>query len=366
VALLAVFSACLLLCVLVSGTPARWVLSAALVFLVGGAFASRLGWVSLRPDSPVVDAVLSLALFALLFLAGLQLRAADLRPSRLLLVAGSVALAVAAVSLLTHFAVGFDLLPALIIGTALAPTGPLLVGHRSRHALTAGLAVPLLVVLVSAAGGQNVVTSAMFPLAGGLALGVALPAAAYLLVRLPGLGPAARHHPLVLVAVAVLTYTVAHLTGVNPLLAAFAGGATIAVIDPAARDGFAPLGGHLLTLAGGAGMLIFGALLTPALIRGTPGLTWLAVALVVIIIRPATTALGLPSRPVLAAAWVEPQPFITVLLALVVLRSGLPGAPAAYGFLAVAIVVGVVLHSATDVVVASRLGSRSRPAGRAT
>jgi NhaP-type Na+/H+ and K+/H+ antiporter len=356
---------------MVFGTAARVVLSPALVFLVVGAFAARLGWVSLRGDSPAVDGVIDVALFTVLFTAGATLLRSDADPrrplaGRLLSFGIGLIVAVVGVAVLAQVLLGFGWLQAVLVGAALAPTGPLTTFLRELPAqwsglvrggtaLTAGLAVSLLVLLTNAARGQDFVAAGALPLVGGLALGVALPAFVHLVLRLPGLNLGPRHQPVAIAAVALLLYAVAHLTGVNPYLAGFAGGAMVGWLDPLSRDTFAGLGEQLAGLAGAAAMLIFGALLSPTLVLGTSGTAWLAVLLFVVVVRPAATAVSLlgtaPGGTALAAGWIAPQPFTSVILALLVLRSGIPDASVLYGFMAVCLVAAVVVHAATDVVV---------------
>jgi sodium/hydrogen antiporter len=380
VTLVLLFGAALLLRMVVSGSVAGRALSTSLIFLVVGAFAARLEWVSLHADSSVVDAFVDVGLFIVLFVEGLALHGSG--RGRWALVGRGVALglliAVVGVALPTHFLAGFGWLEALLISIALAASGPMIAPlarsadetaaswfglQRAESALIAGLAVSLLVISISGAGGQDLLTGVL-PLAGGLALGAGLPALTHLVLQLPSTPDHAWRQPRAVLVVAVLLYGLAHVTGVSPYVAAFAAGAMVSWLNPIAAMLVGNLSDQLAHLTGAAAMLMFGVLLTPATIRGTPGMAWLAVVVFVALVRPAATAVPLlgaaPRRAVLAAGWLAPRPFTSVLLALLILRSGIVGAAGLYGFIAVCIVVMVLVHSATDVTVSRFRGAEPR------
>lgn len=347
--MLLVLAAGLLLSALVFGRSVQVVLSLSLIFLIAGAFAARLDWVRVRPDSPVVDGVITVALAAILFVGGTRLPGQLARRRRGgWTVSAGLGLLVAVVggTVAVHALAGVAWLAASIVAVALAPIGPLTAEPARTVAFVPdALCIPLLVVLIAIEADRPVLTGAIFPLVGGAALGVAVPAIVFLLTRL---NPGVVRHPLLQPVVAVAVFAIAQLTGVNPLLAALAAGLTGGWLGAVRPDGPPD---QIESIAGATTMLIFGALLTPVLVRGTPALVWLAAVLVVVLIRPVVTALALrnaiPGRS-LAIAWRTPQPVTSALLGLMVLRSGLPDAAALYRIVAVTVVVGVLLHAATD------------------
>lgn len=393
VMLVLLFAVCLLVSVLVSGVAARTVLSTSLVFLLAGALVGEggFGLVRLDPDSPIVGDLADLALFTVLFVDGTALRTLRgegswRQPARALGI--GMPLAFGGVAVLAHWVAGFDWVTAMLVAAVLAPTDPVfasaIVGRRDVPArlrrllsvesgLNDGLALPVVVILISAAGspgggGEHTGLGAVaLELVGGLALGVVVPVLIHLLLRIPGLGAEPRLQPLGPLAVGILLYAVAHLSGANAYLAAFAGGAVVARLNPAAQESFSELGEQLAELAKFAALLVFGALLTPSLFASIGLGGWVVAVLSLVLVRPASLVLSLLGSPLerkelFAAAWFGPKGFASVVYGLLVLHSGIPQAVDAYELIAVCIGLSIVAHSSTDVPVA-RLFSVEEIAG---
>ena len=92
--------------------------------------------------------------------------------------------------------------------------------------------------------------------------------------------------PLRPVAIAIMLYGIAHLTGANPYLAAFAGGFMTARLSPKAQEAFEQLGEMLAELAKFAALLVFGALLTPQLFASIGFGGWMVAILALVLVRP--------------------------------------------------------------------------------
>ena len=382
VMLVLLFALCLLVSVLVSGVAARTVLSTSLVFLLAGALIGEggFGLVRLDPDSPIVGELADLALFTVLFVDGTALRTLKgegswRQPARALGI--GMPLAFGGVAVLAHFVAGFDWITAMLVGAVLAPTDPVfasaIVGRKDVPArlrrllsvesgLNDGLALPVVVILISAAGSPSAgehtgIGTVVLELVAGLALGLVAPVLIHLLLRIPGLGAEPRLQPLGPLAVGILLYAVAHLTGANAYLAAFAGGAVVARLNPRAQESFSELGEQLAELAKFAALLVFGALLTPSLLASIGVGGWVVAVLSLVLVRPASLVLSLLGSPLerkelLAAAWFGPKGFASVVYGLLVLHSGIPQAMDAYELIAVCIGLSIVAHSSTDVPVA--------------
>ncbi len=378
--LVLLFGGCLLISVLVSGVAARTVLSTTLVFLLAGAVVGMggLGLVDLNADSPIVGDLADLALFTVLFVDGTALRLLSgegswRQPARALGI--GMPLAFGGVTLLAHLVAGFDWITAMLVGAVLAPTDPVfasaIVGRKDVPArlrrllsvesgLNDGLALPVVVLLLSAAGGaeqEGGLGLVALELVGGLAVGIVLPLLIHALLRIPGLGAEPRLQPLGPLAVGILLYAIAHLTGANPYLAAFAGGVMLARLNPRAQEAFAELGEQLAELAKFAALLVFGALLTPHLFASIGVGGWVVAALSLVLVRPASLLVSLigahlSRRELFAAAWFGPKGFASVVYGLLVLHSGIPQARDAYELIAVCIGLSIVAHSSTDVPVA--------------
>ncbi|MGX5654571.1 cation:proton antiporter [Geodermatophilus nigrescens] len=376
--LVAVFAVALLVSVLVSGLAARTVLSTTLVFLVAGALVGPgvLGWVDVDAGSPLVGELADVALVTVLFTDGSRLGLRDLAhagraPVRALLV--GMPLTIVGIGVLTGLLTDLSWPAAFLVGAVLSPTDPVFasaivgraeVPERLRRLLNVesglndGLALPVvLVLLASLSGTEAHPLEILGELALGVVVGVALPLLAAALVRLPLLGATPQLQPLGPLAVGVLTYAVCELTGANPYLAAFLGGATVATVAPRARESFGELGEQLAELAKFAALLLFGALLTPQLF-GDLGWGGYTVALLALLaVRPLSFAasqagLPLPRREMWTAAWFGPKGFASVVYGLLVLGSGDPEADTAFTLIAVSVAFSIVAHSSTDVPVA--------------
>ncbi|MCZ4119216.1 cation:proton antiporter [Streptomyces sp. H39-S7] len=380
--LVAVFGVALLVAVLVSGLAARSILSTSLLFLLAGAAVGdgALGLVHIAPDSPLVTATADLALFTVLFTDGMHvsfpsLRAAWRNPARALGI--GMPLAFAGVAVLTHYLVGLDWTTSLLVGAVLSPTDPVfasaIVGRKEVPArlrqllnvesgLNDGLALPVVLVLITAAGplhaeGNGSLGVVGLELAGGLALGVVVPLLVTAVVRLPGLGAEPRLQPLGPLAVGIVLYAACHLTGANPYLAAFAAGAVLASSAPQTAHAFEPLGEALAELSKFAALLVFGALLTPALFGGLSVSGYVVVVLAIVLIRPASLLISLlgtriDRRERWVAAWFGPKGFASVVYGLLVLQAGIPQGEQAYTLIAVCIAVSIAVHSSSDVPIA--------------
>ncbi|MFJ3927021.1 cation:proton antiporter [Streptomyces sp. NPDC090022] len=380
--LVAVFGVVLLVAVLLSGLAARTVLSTSLLFLLGGALVSDgfLGLIHITPDSEIVAVTADLALFAVLFTDGMHVSFPALRrnwrnPARALGL--GMPLALVGMALITHYLVGLDWITSFLVGAVLAPTDPVfasaIVGRKEVPAklrqllnvesgINDGLALPVVLVLIAAAGPASAHAEASLGMIGlelllGLGLGMMLPLLVAGLVRVRNLGAEPRLQPLLPLATGIILYGLCHLTHANPYLAAFSAGAVLATVSPEAKEAFEPLGEAVAELAKFAALLVFGALLTPALFGDLSWGGYAAVVLAIVLIRPASLLVSLlgtkfEMREKLVAAWFGPKGFASVVYGLLVLQAGIPQGETAYTLIAVCIAFSIVAHSSTDVPVA--------------
>ncbi|GAA2619859.1 cation:proton antiporter [Streptomyces tubercidicus] len=380
--LVAVFGVALLIAVLLSGLAARTVLSTSLLFLVSGALVSDgfLGLIHITPDSEIVSVTADLALFAVLFTDGMHVSFPKLRenwknPARALGL--GMPLAFLGMALVTHYLVGLDWTTSFLVGAVLAPTDPVfasaIVGRKEVPAklrqllnvesgINDGLALPLVLILIAAAGptaghADTSLATIGLELGLGLALGILLPVLVNGLVRFRLLGSEPKLQPLLPLAIGIILYGLCHLTHANPYLAAFSAGAVLTAASPEAKSAFEPLGEALAELAKFAALLVFGALLTPQLFGDLPLGGYAAVILAIVLIRPASLLLSLigtrfARREKLVAAWFGPKGFASVVYGLLVLQSGIPQGHEAYTLIAICIATSIIAHSSTDVPIA--------------
>jgi NhaP-type Na+/H+ or K+/H+ antiporter len=381
-ALLLSFAVLLLAGVLISERASRTVLSTAVMFLLAGFALGQgvLGVVSIESGDPVVAMLAELALFSVLFTDGMRVGLGQLRstwslPGRALLLGLPLTFAITAV--LAHYAAGLPWLEAFLLGAVLAPTDPVfasaIVGRkevpmRLRHVLNVesgvndGLALPVVLVLLAAAGGteadgweltQEIVL--------GVVVGVLVPLVVLSLEKLPFLASRAGLQPLLTVSIGLLVLAICGATHANLFLGAFAAGITVASYGPAFRHEFEQFGELVAELLKLAAILVFGALITPDfLFREIPLAGWAFAVLALVASRPLALLVSFagsrfPARQQMAAMWFGPKGFASVVYGLLVLESGIDRSGEIFHLAALVIFLSILAHSSTDVFVAKTL-----------
>lgn len=393
---LLVFAVVLLVGVLLSGLAHRSVLSTAVLFLAAGVLLGdgMLGALHLRPGDEVVGALAELALFSVLFTDGQRVGLRDLRsawrlPGRALLLGMPLTFLVTAG--LGMLLLGVSWPEALLIAAVLAPTDPVfaaaIVGReevpgRLRHLLNVesglndGLALPVVLVLLAVVGGPHVEYVALAgELALGIALGVAVPLIAVLLLRSRFTSATSTYEALTPVAVGLIVLSLAELTHANLFLAAFAAGITIASMAPELGDSFHEFGELITELLKLGAILVFGALISPSFLGEIPVLGYLFAVLALVVARPVAIGLSflgtkLPWQEQAAVAWFGPKGFASVVYGLIVLESGAGRADEMFHLIALTVVLSILAHSSTDVPIAHYFARvrarRPEPEDRAT
>ncbi|WP_141585036.1 sodium:proton antiporter [Actinomadura sp. WMMA1423] len=377
--LLLAFSAMLLLAVLVSSLAHRTVLSTAALFLVGGFLLGDgvSGLITLKPGDTLVSELAELALFAVLFTDGMHAGWQDLRsawrlPGRAL--GWGLPLTLLVTAVLAHYVVGLGWVQSLLIAAILTPTDPVfaaaLVGNdkvppRLRHLLNVesgvndGLVLPFVVLFLAIAQGEESLHLGELgaELAGGLAIGVAIPWAAIMLVRTRWFAIAPKYEPLNAVAIGLLVLATAQATHGNLFLAAFAAGVTVATVGHTHREAFEQFGELVAELLKLAALLVFGALLSPAFLGDVGWTGWAFAVLALVVARPVAIWVsflrsGLTAREQAAVMWFGPKGFASVVYGLLVLESGIPAGEKIFHLVGVTITLSILAHSSTDIVVA--------------
>jgi sodium/hydrogen antiporter len=390
VTLLLIFSAVLLLAVLLSALAKRTVLSTAVLFLAAGFLVGDgvFGLVELSPGSPVVSSLAELALFAVLFTDGMRVGWPDLRaawrlPGRAL--AWGLPLTLLITALLGRFLLGLDWAEALLLGAILAPTDPVFasalvtnerVPARLRHLLNVesgvndGLALPFVVVLLAVASGSSDLHLGALAaeLVLGIVIGIAVPWMAIRLEQTRLFAVSEQYLPINAVAIGLLVFALGKVTHGNLFLAAFAAGITVATVGKAQREAFAEFGELVAEILKLAALLVFGALLAPTFFGEIPWTGWVFAILALVLARPVALWLsflgaGLGGREQFAAMWFGPKGFASVVYGLLVLAAAIPASDQLFHLVALTIVLSILAHSSTDILVARTFDeSWSRPA----
>lgn len=377
--LLLAFAAVLLLAVLISSLAHRTILSTAVLFLVAGFLLGDgvLGVIPLEPGDSVVSTLAELALFAVLFTDGMRVGWSDLRnawrlPGRAL--GWGLPLTLIITALLAHYVAGLGWVESLLIGAVLAPTDPVfaaaLVGNervppRLRQLLNVesgvndGLALPFVIIFLAIAEHAEDLhlPELGLELALGLAIGVIVPWVALLLERTRWFSASTQYEPLNAVAIGLLVLALGKVTHGNLFLAAFAAGVTVATFGKQQRESFEHFGELIAEIFKLAALLVFGALISPALLGAVGWTGWLFALLALFLARPLAIGLsfiqsGLGVREQAAVAWFGPKGFASVVYGLLVLNAAIPVSAQVFNLVAVTIVLSIVLHSSSDVVVA--------------
>ena len=377
--LLLAFAALLLLAVLISHAAHRTVLSMAVLFLVGGIVLGdgATHVLPLHADDPVVYTLAELALFAVLFTDGMRVGWRELRlawrlPGRALALGLPLTLLVTA--LLAKLLTDLSWTESLLIGAILCPTDPVfaaaLVGndkvpHRLRQLLNVesgvndGLALPFVIVLLhlaSEASHSGIGTVAV-ELVVGIAIGIIVPLAAIKLEQVPFFAAAHAYEPLNAVAIGLLVLALGKATHGNLFLAAFAAGITVATVGQRQKETFEEFGELIAEVLKLAALLVFGCLITPAMVVHIGVVGWVFAMLSIFVARPVPVLVSfigsrLTMREQLAAAWFGPKGFASVVYGLLVLNSDIPASEQIFDLVAITVVLSIVLHSSTDIIVA--------------
>jgi NhaP-type Na+/H+ or K+/H+ antiporter len=372
-----IFAITLLVAVLLSGLARRSVLSTAVLFLASGLiFGGALGWISIRPDELTALRFAELALFSVLFSEGMRVSIGDLSsvwrlPGRALLF--GLPLTLVATAALAHWVAGLPWGESLLLGAILSPTDPVLaaaiVGRKDvpgrlrrllniESGLNDGIALPIAIALMAWLSAERFdAVTTLGQLALGVAIGIFIP---WAIIRLEGsqlFSAEQLYEPLAVFTIGLLILAVASLTHANEFLAAFAAGITVTATSSRLRDEFERFGELLAELFKLSGLLVFGALISPQILREVGWRGYVFAMLAIVAARPFAFSFALLGsklswREWVTAAWFGPKGFASVFLALLALQSGIPHADQIFHLAAIVIATSIVLHSSTDILVA--------------
>jgi NhaP-type Na+/H+ or K+/H+ antiporter len=374
-----IFAVVLLLAALLSRKASQSILSTAVIFLVAGILSGEgvAGLISFGPDNPVVAKFAELALFSVLFTDGMRVNARNFSwssclrlPGRALVV--GLPLTIVGNALLAHLLVGLPWLEAFLLGAVLGPTDPVFasaivgrkeVPQRLRHLLNLesglndGLALPVIIPLLALIqADQPDLLRVLGEVVWGIGLGIIVPALAIWLMKLPFFEAVSVYRPLQVFAIGLLVLSLSSLLSANEFLAAFAAGITIATLNDDLREQFAEFGETITELLKLSALLVFGALLNPAMLTEISLGGYLFALLALLLVRPIALAIAFIKSKIswqewLVGGWFGPKGFSSVFYALLVWEAGLANRPELFNLAALVIACSMIAHSSTDLVV---------------
>jgi NhaP-type Na+/H+ or K+/H+ antiporter len=191
----------------------------------------------------------------------------------------------------------------------------------------------------------------------GIAIGIIVPLAAIKLEQVPFFAAAHAYEPLNAVAIGLGVLALGKATHGNLFLAAFAAGITVATVGQRQKETFEEFGELIAEVLKLAALLVFGCLITPAMVVHIGVVGWVFAMLSIFVARPVPVLVSfigsrLTMREQLAAAWFGPKGFASVVYGLLVLNSDIPASEQIFDLVAITVVLSIVLHSSTDIIVA--------------
>ena len=359
------------------GFVTRAPLSFPILFLGLGYWLGSRGVITNDLHSPILEAVAVVTLALVLFLDAVRMkfdRAASewLVPS--LVLGPGTLLCVALVATAAHFLLGTGLLLSILLGAILSSTDPVVlrdivrdkrVPSAIRQALTTEAAtndvvvLPIVLIVIavakaeaSTAGGWAILLARLLVL--GPAIGFVIGAlGAWLMSWMDKrFGIRREYQSLYGMGLVFASYTGAVAVGGDGFLAAFAAGAAIAALDLELCDCFLEYGDATSEMIMLFAFILFGAVLS-TLVGTVPLAATLAFAAITLLVaRPAAIAIVLRRAELSHAArafiaWFGPRGLASLLLALLAVQSGLPGAEMILALAGVVVTVSVILHGST-------------------
>lgn len=377
-----IFCVLLVFAVLFSARFRRTLLSAAVLFLVGGLVAGQggLGVAHVAAGEPLVSGMTRAALVTVLFTDAMGANLKDLRrawrlPGRALLL--GMPLTMAGLALLAHALFKWPWRDSLLLAAILSPTDPVLssaiVGREAvplelrrllnvESGVNDGIALPVVVALLPGAHPSG--WTFLVEVAGGIAVGVAV---AWSVLALRSLRFFEVHEPfapLVAVAIGLSSFALARVLHVSEFLAAFAAGVTVATLDERTHEDFEPLGELLVSMLKVGAIFLFGLVVSARVLGNFQPLELIYALLAIVVVRPLSLMVALLHSDLelnlrAVAAWFGPKGFASILFGLLMLRAD-TGGEGVFRVIGLVVVCSIIAHSTTDVPIARWLERRVR------
>jgi NhaP-type Na+/H+ or K+/H+ antiporter len=364
---------------LASGVIERAPLSFPIIFLGLGFLlgANGLDVLDIEPESAGLEAVAFLVLALALFLDATRLRIGEIGAAGLipmLSLGPGTLIIIALVALGSYLLLGLSVVQSLLVGTILASTDPVVlrdvvrnerIPRSIRRALTieAGtndlVVLPVLLVLVAVAKAEAGGVLDWLTYVGrifvvGPVVGFTVGAAgAWIMGKVDAaFGIRREYQALYGIGLVLFAFTAGQLSGGDGFLAAFAAGFAVAALNVDLCDCFLEYGETTAEAAMLLTFVLFGAVISEIAFKAPLGSTLILAALVIFVARPLAIGLVLRRAKVspLARAfigWFGPRGLNSLLLALLVVQDGVPGAEVLLAVVGVVVTISVVAHGAT-------------------